>query len=307
MLMPHKHVRAIDWEATPTGEPRGYIDPHALDELWFHTGTACNLSCPFCLEGSTPGDTRLDRVTLADIKPLLDEGVAIGVKQFSFTGGEPFIVKDFVNILAYAAERNPCLVLTNGTDPVIKRLHQIQTLANSRHPISFRISIDWSDEHRHDAGRGQGSFTKALQGARALIEMGFSVSLARQSEADENTAAVDTAFRELLTAHDLPADMRIVPFPDFGVPDASPDVPAVTEDCMTRYQDEASRRAFMCAFSKMVIKKDGRMRVYACTLVDDDPDYDMGATLREAMQERVRMRHHRCYQCFAFGSSCSEL
>ena len=40
---------------TPDGEPRGYIQPHALRELWFHTGTACNLSCPFCLEGSKPG------------------------------------------------------------------------------------------------------------------------------------------------------------------------------------------------------------------------------------------------------------
>ena len=93
---------------TPAGEPRGYIDPHALRELWFHTGTACNLSCPFCLEGSKPGDNRLDRMKLSDARPLIDEAVAIGVEQFSFTGGEPFIVKDFINILAYAATFRPC-------------------------------------------------------------------------------------------------------------------------------------------------------------------------------------------------------
>ena len=39
-------------------QPRGYIQPGALRELWFHTGTACNLACPFCLEGSRPGDDR---------------------------------------------------------------------------------------------------------------------------------------------------------------------------------------------------------------------------------------------------------
>jgi len=44
-----------DWTHTTEGEPRGYIDPQALKELWFHTGTACNLACPFCLEGSKPG------------------------------------------------------------------------------------------------------------------------------------------------------------------------------------------------------------------------------------------------------------
>ena len=48
-----------DWRLTSRGDPRGYVQPHALTELWFHTGTACNLECPFCLEGSKPGDNRL--------------------------------------------------------------------------------------------------------------------------------------------------------------------------------------------------------------------------------------------------------
>ena len=93
---------------------------------------------------------------------------------------------------------------------------------------------------------------------------------------------------------------------DFATPGAHPDVPAVTEDCMTRYQNEESRRQFMCAFSKMVIKQNGRMQIYACTLVDDDPRYNQGATLREALRQRVMLAHHRCYSCFAYGSSCSE-
>lgn len=75
---------------------------------------------------------------------------------------------------------------------------------------------------------------------------------------------------------------------------------------MTHQQTEDSRRAFMCAFSKMVIKKNGRMRVYACTLVDDDEGYDQGANLRAALKQRVMLKHHRCYSCFAYGSSCSE-
>lgn len=292
---------------TATGEPRGYIDPHTLDELWFHTGTACNLSCPFCLEGSVPGDTRLDRITLADAKPFMDEAITIGVKQFSFTGGEPFIVKNFINILQYASNLRPCLVLTNGTEPVLKRLQQIEALSRSQHPVSFRISIDWPDPDRHDAGRGAGNFIKAFQGMRALHQLGFNVSLARQMEADEDSESIDNRFRELLQNYELPKDTRIVSFPDFDIPEAHRVVPDVTADCMTRYQTENTRREFMCAFSKMVIKKAGRMRVYACTLVDDDPSYDISGTLTEAQGKRIEMRHHRCYTCFAFGSSCSEL
>jgi molybdenum cofactor biosynthesis enzyme MoaA len=297
----------IDATHAPDGSPRGYIEPHALRELWFHTGTACNLACPFCLEGSKPGDRRLGRITLDDAQPLIDEAVGLGVEQFSFTGGEPFIVKDFVNILRYAAALKPCLVLTNGTEPVLKRLKQIQSLRATKHPISFRVSIDYPERDRHDAGRGAGTFDKAWEGMRALHRLGFKVSLARQAAKDENTAAVDSAFRALMQTHGLPHDMTIVSFHDFLAPGSNPAVPFVTENCMTTYQTAESRREFMCAFSKMVVKKGGAMRVYACTLVDDDETYDLGGTLAESMKRRVILHHHRCYSCFAFGSSCSEL
>jgi len=292
---------------TPGGEPQGYIQPYALRELWFHTGTACNLSCPFCLEGSKPGDGRLDRIKLDDARPLIDEAVALGVEQLSFTGGEPFIVKDFVNILRYASTYLPCLVLTNGTDPVLKRLHQIETLVEQPHPIAFRISIDYADEDRHDAGRGVGSFAKAWQSLEALHRRGFKVSIARQMERNEDPTVVQAEFRDLCELHGLPTTTTIVPFPDFLTPGSNPKVPFVTEHCMTTYQTEESRRAFMCAFSKMVIKKNGTMRVYACTLVDDDDSYDLGGTLAESLGKRIMMHHHRCYSCFAFGSSCSEI
>lgn len=292
---------------TPLGDPRGYIQPHALRELWFHTGTACNLACPFCLEGSKPGDGRLERVTLADVKPLIDEAVALGVEQFSFTGGEPFVVKQFVEILRYASGFRPCLVLTNGTDAVLKRLHQIATLRGQPHPIAFRVSIDYPDEARHDAGRGAGNFAKSWQALERLHGLGFKVSIARQMEHGERTPEVEAAFRALLERRGLAPTTTLVSFPDFGAPGESRAVPYVTEHCMTTYQTEQTRRDFMCAFSKMAVKKGGRMRIYACTLVDDDEDYDLGGSLAESLPKRVMMRHHRCYSCFKYGSSCSEL
>jgi len=285
----------------------GYIQPHALDELWFHTGTACNLACPFCLEGSKPGDVRLDRISLDDVRPWIDEALGLGVRQFSFTGGEPFVAKEFVDILGHAAARRPCLVLTNATDPLLARLPALESLRDAAHPVSFRVSLDWPDEAQHDRDRGEGSFAKALEGLRALRRLGFAVSVARQMAADEDAAEVGDRYRALFRDCDLPEDLRLVAFPDFDVPGARREVPEVTEDCMTRYQTEETRRAFMCAFSKMVVKIGGRMRVYACTLVDDDPSYDLGGSLAEAMPQRISLRHHRCYTCFRYGSSCSEL
>jgi sulfatase maturation enzyme AslB (radical SAM superfamily) len=294
-------------EPTAQGEVRGYIQPHGLRELWFHTGTACNLACPFCLEGSKPGDDRLGRITLAEAKPFIDEAVALGVEQLSFTGGEPFIVKDFINILRYAAELKPCLVLTNATAPLLKRLNQIAALRTQPHSIAFRVSIDYPERERHDAGRGAGTFDQSWEALEKLHALGFKVSIARQMQKGEDAAAVRDAYAALLAEHGLPATTTVVGFPDFLLPGAHAHVPVITEHCMTTYQSEETRRAFMCAFSKMIVKKDGRLRVYACTLVDDDPAYDLGGTLSESLLKRITLQHHRCYSCFAYGSSCSEL
>jgi hypothetical protein len=291
---------------TPQGEKRGYIQPHALSELWFHTGTACNLACPFCLEGSKPGDRRLDRVTLDDVRPFVDEARALGVRQLSFTGGEPFIVRELPRILDYALGVAPCLVLTNGTDALIRRLHQLERLRAAPHPLSLRVSIDYPDAGRHDAGRGPGMFAKSLAALGLLHARGFRVSVARQMEKGEDRAAVDGAYRALFRERGLPEQTTVVAFPDFGRPGAAVQVPLITESCMTKYHTAATRREFMCAYSKMVVKLGGRMRVYACTLVDDDPDYDQGGSLREALAVRVMLKHHRCYSCFAYGASCSE-
>ena len=299
--------RGRDWLYDPTGEPRGYVDPGNLRELWFHTGTVCNLRCSFCLEGSKPGDNRLNALTRADVEPYLDEAVARGVDQFSFTGGEPFVIDDMIEILDAALEHRPCLVLTNATEPLLNRLARVNALRHKPHPLRFRVSLDYPDPERHDQERGPGNFRLSLEVMGALHREGFQVSIARQGAADEEGAAVDAAFRPWLEEAGLPGDTLIVSFPEFYEPGANPAVPHITEDCMTRYKTADERAAFMCAFSKMVVKRNGSTRVYACTLVDDDPDYDMGATLAEAMEERVMLKHHRCYSCFANGASCSEL
>ncbi|PVZ64373.1 radical SAM protein [Pelagibaculum spongiae] len=300
-------IKTKDWFFTPNGDPRGYIDAHGIKELWFHTGTACNLECPFCFEGSKPGDNRLQLIKFDDAKPFIDEAIELDVQQFSFTGGEPFLAKDLVKILEYAADARPCLVLTNGTDALLKRIDQLNDLAKSKHPVSFRVSIDFPDEKQHDLGRGEGNFDKALQGLKALFDLGFHISVARQMKPDENAKEIEQAFADIFQRYGLPTDLHLVAFPDFLLPGAHAEVPYVTQHCMTTYQNEQTRQSFMCAFSKMVVKDKGEMRVYACTLVDDDPDYDQGGTLKESLEQRISMKHHRCFSCFKFGSSCSEM
>jgi len=300
------HIQRKDWLKTPAGDARGYIDPHTLRELWFHTGTRCNLGCWFCLEGSGPKADRIEFLTYDDSRRFIDEAVELGVEQFCFTGGEPFVNIEMIAILDYALQFRPCLVLTNGTSPLRKQMKEIYALADKPNPLKFRVSLDFPDAERHDEGRGGGSFDLAVDSLKKLHRAGFAVSIARHAEQGESVQEVNEQFARIFDRAGLPPDTNIIAFPELYKPGDQVEVPHITENCMTTYKNERSRADFMCAFSKMIVKIDGRARVYACTLVDDDTDYALGETLRESMEVRVMLKHHRCYACFAAGASCSE-
>jgi len=296
--------RVLDSQTMPAGRPSPPPSPTtgegvqsatikltALRDLWFHTGTACNLECPFCLEDSKPGDTRLERVTLADLKPYFDEAVQLGVERFAFTGGEPLIVKDIVKILSHALQLRPCLVITNGTAPLLKRVHQLQTLQEQPQTLSFCVSIDHPNETLHDAGRGWGNFKRAIEGVRLLQQTGFAVSIIRRSNPEEDTGRIAVQFRDLLRKHEL-ADTSLIALPELGRPGAKSDAAPPTVDDLANCPSPP-----MCSTSRMVLKRGGQMRVYACALTDDDPQFDLGGALTPSLSAAIALKHPRCGQC----------
>ena len=230
------HRTDDSWLRTSKAEPRGYIDPRRLRELWFHTGTACNLRCPDCFEHSAPGDQRLESPTFDDLRPFIGEAVALGIEQLSFTGGEPFVTRDIVRILGYALDHRPCLVLTNGTRPLQTRLPEILPLARKPQRLSFRVSLDYPNAEQHDAGRGRGMFALALDTLGRLHRAGFHVSVARRREDGEDPTAVAAAFQSHFESNGLPLDTPIVAFPNLK-PDRTPEI---TETCMSTYHTPVS-------------------------------------------------------------------
>jgi MoaA/NifB/PqqE/SkfB family radical SAM enzyme len=257
------------------------------------------------LEGSHPTADRLSYLTLADVEPLVKESIGLGVKRFSFTGGEPFLNPAFMDILDLCLDERPCLVLTNATKPLEKKLSVLGGLARKRNELKFRVSLDSPDHKQHDLERGDGAFAKALEGIKALQALGFSVSVAAHWPKGDDLNDLRARYEAVLKEHAIRDISNIVFFPDFLLPNQRAEVPEITEDCMTRYQDEVSRSEFMCAFSRMVIKRGDRVLFSACTLVDDDEDYD-SEHLEDSLTHRVMLKHHRCFSCFSCGSSCSE-
>jgi sulfatase maturation enzyme AslB (radical SAM superfamily) len=260
-----------------------------FEELWIHTGTACNLECPFCLEGSRPGDTRLERIKLNEIKPYLDQATQLGVQRFYFTGGEPLIVKDIVKILEYALNLRPCMVISNGTAPLLKRLHQLQLLKQQKHALSFCISIDHPDQQLHDKDRGWGNFQRAIEGLQLLHAQEFPITIIRQIHDGEDVASVLNRYKQLLRKANLPEDVAIHALPDFGRP-------GITSDATTNVTKLISNKP-KCSHSRMLLKRNGQFGVNACLFTDDDASFDLGSSLADAIVTDVSPTHHRCQRC----------
>jgi sulfatase maturation enzyme AslB (radical SAM superfamily) len=267
-----------------------------LKELWLNTGTACNLSCPFCHEGSSPGDSRVPALGYEQACRTIDAAMDLGVERFAFTGGEPLILRDIQRILLYALDRRPCLVLTNGTAPMIRRTQHLAQLRSAPHPLSFRVSIDYADEAAHDAGRGLRNFRKAVQGLKLLFDAGFEVGVTRRLQPDENAAVTDARFRQIFTRNQLPRDLSIVALPELGPLHASV-IPA--------HASVSTPRAPMCATSRTAQALGDGVAFTPCPMVDDDPQFLIAGPLDRACGQPVRPIHPRCELCRTIGIAYS--
>src|SRR4051794_35628451 len=87
-----------------------------LDDLWFQVGgTLCNLECRHCFISCSPHNHTLGFLDLETVRQALEASVPLGVKEYYFTGGEPFLNRDMVPILELTLRYGPATVLTNGT------------------------------------------------------------------------------------------------------------------------------------------------------------------------------------------------
>src|SRR5437868_4457417 len=115
-----------------------------LDDLWFQvSGTLCNLTCSHCFISCSPHNHNFGFLDRATVRKYLDESVRFGVKEYYFTGGEPFLNRDMVPILELTLQYGPATVLTNGTvfqDEWLDRLRRAE--AASPYSLEFRVSID---------------------------------------------------------------------------------------------------------------------------------------------------------------------
>lgn len=134
----------------------------------------CNLNCRHCYSDS--GMLSRHELSTQEALHVVDQIADFGVTSLAFSGGEPLMRKDFLEVAAHAAQSGLYVSLaTNGT---LLNRENVQRL--KRIGLNYvEISLDGANAATHDAFRGQtGAFDRALAGLKNCVEQDVCTCLA---------------------------------------------------------------------------------------------------------------------------------
>ena len=158
----------------------------------------CNLKCVHCYSGSEDRDYE-DELSFEEGKALIDDLAELGSPVILFSGGEPLVRRDILDLIKYAVQKGRRAVLsTNGTlitEALADRLKELG--------LSYvGISLDGL-EAVHDSFRGvQGTFARVMRAIGNCKAAGLKVGL-RFTINKRNYQEIEGVF-DLVEKEDIP-------------------------------------------------------------------------------------------------------
>ncbi len=274
-----------------------------LDDLWFQvTGTLCNLTCRHCFISCSPHNRNFGFLSLGEVRKYLDESVSLGVKEYYFTGGEPFLHPEMTDILELTLQYGPATVLTNGTvlkDEWLDRLARAEK--RSLYSLEFRVSIDGYVPEINDPIRGEGTFDRAMRGVGQLLRHRFLPIITVTSTDELGETIRFEGFVRALRAigYDRPR-IKVLPILRIGAEAGRQRGYRDDERVTPEMMDGFDTSQLICHHSRIVTDRG----VYVCPILIEAADARLGESLAAGLRE-FPLRHQACYTCYQYGSLCT--
>jgi sulfatase maturation enzyme AslB (radical SAM superfamily) len=207
------------------------------------------------------------------------------------------------------ARGHSLLILTNAMRPMMRPRMKAGLLdLKSRYgeALTLRVSLDHFTKEEHDRERGDGSFDIAMTGLEWIQSHRFKTHIAGRAIFAESLDDARRGFADLFARKGWSINAQdpsqLVLFPEM---DETVDVPEITTSCWGILDIHPD--SMMCASSRMVVKRKGEKQatVLACTLLWDDPQFELGESLTDSLRP-VSLNHPHCSRfCVLGGASCA--
>jgi radical SAM protein with 4Fe4S-binding SPASM domain len=117
-----------------------------------------------------------DELRTEEVHALIRHAALEGVNCFDFSGGEPLLRADLLELLSMALSKDfaEVSIATNATlftKDLVANMAAAQQHSGKR--VVWRVSLDGATSKTHDWLRGPGSFRRALEGLDTLVRFGM--------------------------------------------------------------------------------------------------------------------------------------
>ena len=291
--------------APPVGHDDEYpsVPSVSLDTLWFQVaGTICNLKCTHCFISCSPTNHSHEMLTLAQVRERLAEAVPLGVREYYFTGGEPFLNPEIFPILEETLRQGPASVLTNGMFLTPERCRRLRELFDgSEYSLDLRVSIDGYTAEVNDPIRGAGTFEKILRGIANLADSGVN-PVVTVTEACDGAGTVEGRGRFLDWMRSIGIArprLKVLSLFRIGAEEQRLRAYESWESLRGRQLTGEEAEKLQCSSCRMVTSRG----VYVCPILIDEPRARMGETLGETLRP-FELRYAACFTCHEYGVTC---
>jgi len=133
----------------------------------------CNLQCPYCYVSA--GHPLKNELNIDEWKDALIKLAKVAPKaEITFSGGEPLVKDDILEILEYSHNLDfQNILFTNG---LLINNDNIDTL--KKFVSLIQISLDGLSSNTHDLTRNRGSFQKTMNSIQLIIDRNIDLDLA---------------------------------------------------------------------------------------------------------------------------------
>lgn len=276
----------------------------ALDTLWFQVaGTLCNITCTHCFISCSPKNHSHEMMSLGDVLPWLDEARRLGVRDYYFTGGEPFMNRDMLAILEATLRQGPATVLTNGMllrPELCAKLREL--IDGSDYSLDLRVSLDGFDAASHDAIRGKGVWDRVMSGLRNLAAVGIDPVITVTAAADGVESAEGRArFLDLIRSFGFEKPrLKVLSLFRIGAEESRSRAYESWERLSAEMMSKQDASVLQCSTSRMVTSKG----VYVCPILIESDDARMGTSSIAETLRPFPLAYGACHTCWVDGVTC---